>query len=384
MIEFPQVPVTRRTAIRAGTGAVAGFVLAGAIAEPANALVPGPVAPPYHVTLSPRQQAGQRVIFSYPGATVPESLLQRIHDGEVGGVIFFGENITSLDQIAGVVGDLNRAQAAGPVDAPLLLMTDQEGGFIRRLRGQEPVLSEKDIGLSADPLAAATAAGTGAGNALLGVGMNVNLAPVQDVYREEGNFDDRFERSYGMDPVQDSKLGAAFVTAQQNTGVAATAKHFPGLGAAASQQNTDLGVVVLTQSAEEIRSIDEAAFRGPIEAGVDLVMFSWAEYPAIDPGTPAGISRTFVVDELRNRLHFRGVTITDALEAGALGSLSTAQRAVMAAQAGVDLLLCSARDLSQGAETVDAITDALDSKELDPGHFKNSLRRTMTLRNSLA
>jgi len=385
-MEIPRTPITRRTALKTGTAAAAGIIFAGA-GSATTAAAAKPVQPdvPWRVTLSPTQQAGQRVIFSYPGLTPPDSLLQAISSGEVGGVIFFGENIASLDQIASVIQTLKRAHAAGPIASPLLLMTDQEGGYIRRLRGAEPVLSEKQIGLSADPIAAATAAGTGAGEALSGVGMNLNLAPVLDVFRVPGNFDDQWERSYSSDPAVAGALGAAFVRAQQQTGVAATTKHFPGLGAAARDQNTDLGTVTLDQPLSELRSIDEAAFAPSIAAGADLVMTSWAVYPAIDATYPAGLSSSIVNGELRNRLGFGGVTITDALEAGALEPFgSTGQRSVLAADAGMDLLLCSARDVNQGQEAVSAIATSLQNRQLNAGHFMISLRRIKSLRDSLA
>ncbi len=124
-------------------------------------------------TLTNRQTAGQRVISSYPGLTPPSSLFNDISNGLTAGVIFFGENISSEAQIAGVISQLRQAQAQSPVQAPLLLMTDQEGGLVRRLPG-DPVLSEKQVGQSADPVAAATSAGAGAGRNLAGVGMNVN------------------------------------------------------------------------------------------------------------------------------------------------------------------------------------------------------------------
>jgi beta-N-acetylhexosaminidase len=385
-MEIPRTPITRTTALKTVTAVAAGIIFAGA-GSATTAAAAKPVQPdvPWQVTLSPTQQAGQRVIFSYPGLTPPDSLLQAISSGEVGGVIFFGENIASLDQIASVIQTLKRAHAAGPVASPLLLMTDQEGGYIRRLRGAEPVLSEKQIGLSADPIAAATAAGTGAGEALSGVGMNLNLAPVLDVFRVPGNFDDQWERSYSSDPAVAGALGAAFVRAQQQTGIAATTKHFPGLGAAARDQNTDLGTVMLDQPLSELRSIDEAAFAPSIAAGADLVMTSWAVYPAIDATYPAGLSSSIVNGELRNRLGFGGVTITDALEAGALEPFgTTGQRSVLAADAGMDLLLCSARDVNQGQEAVSAIATSLQNRQLNAGHFMISLRRIKSLRDSLA
>lgn len=362
----PGVPFSRRHALHAGTVLAGGLALTTyGLTDRAYARAPDRLATPWHVGLTRAQQAGQRTIFSYPGPDVPDSLLAQIADGQVGGVIFFGENIESLDQIAQVCEQLNQAHAESPTAAwPLLLMTDQEGGYIRRLRGAEPILSEKDVGLSDDPLAEATHAGAGAGAALLGVGMNHNLAPVQDVYREEGNFDDQWERSYSTDPEVCGALGAAFVTAQQRTGVVATAKHFPGLGAATADQNTDLGPVELDLPAHELRAVDEAAFIPPIAAGVDMVMTSWATYPALDRDRPAGLSRHIVHGELRRRLRFRGITITDALEAGATVPFGdTGRRSVLAAQAGMDVLLCSGRDVAQGEETVAAVADALASQD---------------------
>src|ERR1022692_1360039 len=143
----------------------------------------------------------------------------------------WSSDVCSSDLIASVVGQLRQAQQRSPVSSPLLLMTDQEGGLVRRLPGA-PAASEKQIGESANPAAAAGQAGTGAGQNLASVGMNVNLAPVLDVFRKSGNFIDQFQRSYSSKAPTVTSCGKAFITAQQRTGVAATAKHFPGLGAA--------------------------------------------------------------------------------------------------------------------------------------------------------
>jgi beta-N-acetylhexosaminidase len=375
-------PITRRGALAAGAGALLGGIgLAGtARASTVTVTPPGAVI----AGLTPAQRAGQRVIFSYPGTIVPQGLLDQIAAGEAGGVIFFGENITSLAQIGGVVAQLKEANAASPVKSPLLIMTDQEGGIVRRLPGA-PVNSEKQIGASADPVAGASAAGTGAGQNLASAGMDVNLAPVLDVYRQAGNFDDEFGRSYSSDPAVCAACGAAFVTAQQKLNIVATAKHFPGLGAATVAQNTDLGPVVLDVPLGDLRSVDELPFKSAIAAGVDMVMTSWATYPALDAALPAGLSPTIVQGELRRRLGFRGVTITDALEAGAIASFgSPARCGVLSARAGMDVLLASGRDLSQGQSTVAAVAAALTDGTLNPGLSDVALLRVLALRDSLA
>ncbi|MET9267421.1 glycoside hydrolase family 3 N-terminal domain-containing protein [Amycolatopsis sp. NPDC004079] len=332
--------------------------------------------------LTPRQLAGQRVIYSYPGLTPPDALLQRIRAGEAAGVIFFGENISSSQQIAGVVRQLRDANAQSPVHRPLLLMTDQEGGKVRRLPG-EPVLSAKQVAQSANPSAAAKAAGTGAGQNLAGVGMNVNLAPVLDVYRQSGNFIDKYGRSYSQDPQVAGALGRDFVTAQQSTGVAATAKHFPGLGAVPAGSNTDVGPVTLNVPLPELRAKDEAPYHPVVDAGAKLVMLSWAVYPALDASRPAGLS-PMAVQELRNSTKFAGVTVTDALEAGALKSYGgPGNRAVLAAKAGMDLILASARDVSQGDEAASSLAAGLSDGTLPSGEFSAAVDRVSALRDGV-
>jgi beta-N-acetylhexosaminidase len=343
-----------------------------------------PAVPPVD-KLSPAQLAGQRVIYSYSGLTPPSSLLSLISKGQAAGVIFFGENISNWAQIKSVCAQLEAANASStnPVRAPLLLMTDQEGGKIRRLPGG-PTLSAKEIGASSDPAGQAAKAGTEAGTTLTSAGMNVNLAPVLDVYRQAGNFIDYTWRSYSSDPAVVSLCGTSFLRAQQSVGPAATAKHFPGLGAAAYGQSTDRAPVTLDVSLDSLRSIDEAPFAAAIGAGVRLVMISWATYPGLDPNAPAGLSSAVAQDELRGRLGFRGVTITDALEAGALQAYgATDNRAVVAAGAGMDLILCSGRSVSQGQTATNGLQAAYSGGRLGVAGFLTAVGRVIDLRMSL-
>jgi len=383
------VRIQRKLLLAGGVAVVLGATLpavamarAGTTAGPR--LEAGPAAA--STGLSPQQLAGQRVIYSYSGLNPPASLISLIQHGEAAGVIFFGQNIASRTQIAGVIKRLQQADASplNPVRAPLLLMTDQEGGEVRRLPGQ-PALSEKQIG--AKPLTQAktlaTQAGRGAAANLRGVGMNVNLAPVLDVYRTAGDFDDQFGRSYSGNPAVVSALGVNMIKAQQVGKVAAAAKHFPGLGAATANQDTDVRPVTLNVSLATIRSRDEAPFKAAISARVKLVMVSWATYPSIQ-ALPAGLSPKVVQGELRSRLRFTGVTITDALEAGALKAYgSTQNRALLAAKAGMDLILASAQNVTQGKQVLGELAAAYSNRTLNRTAFLASVNRVIALRQSL-
>ena len=142
--------------------------------------------------------------------------------------------------------------------------------------------------------------------------------------------------------------------------------------------------MTLNVSLSGLRGKDEVPYPAAIAAGVKLVMVSWAIYPALDRARPAGLSPTVVQSELRTRLGFQGVTITDALEAGALTSFgTTAQRAVSAAQAGMDLILCSARDVSQGETATTGLVTALAGGQLEPTAFQAAVDRVSALRASL-
>ena len=182
--------------------------------------------------MSPRQLAGQRVIYAYSGLTPPARLLSLIRQGDAGGVIFFAANFQSRSQFTAAVGQLEAANqaATNPArDYPLLLMTDQEGGSVRRLPGA-PVDSEQWIGsrgTASGRAYQARQAGSGAAASLLSYGLNVNLAPVLDVYRAPGDFDDQFQRSYSMSPQVVSTVGADFIRAQQRGRRGGDSQAFP-------------------------------------------------------------------------------------------------------------------------------------------------------------
>ena len=181
-----------------------------------------------------------------------------------------------------------------------------------------------------------------------------------------------------------SQCGASFITAQQKLSVAATGKHFPGLGAAAAGQNTDNVPVTLDLALDSLRSIDEFPYKAAIAAGVRLIMPSWAVYPALAPGVPAGLSSAVVQGELRQRLGFKGVTITDALEAGAVQSYgTTGQVALLAAGAGMDLLLCSGRSVPQGEAALSSMEGAYTGGSLGKADFQAAVQRVLDLRSGL-
>jgi beta-N-acetylhexosaminidase len=248
------------------------------------------------------------------------SFLARVRTGELGGVILVGRWTPAEFRLT--TAQLHAAGCAA--GRPLLILVDQEGGFARRLSWAQPRHSEGELGRLG--IAETRAEATTAAAQLRAAGVDVDLAPVADTLVPGGFLR---ARSFGTDAAAVGLLAVAYLRALQAGGVAATAKHFPGLGAA--RQNTDDAVV-------SVRTTQLEPFIRAVRAGVRLVMVSSAAYPTIDTsGTPAVFSHPIVTTLLRQRIGFKGVVVSDALDAPAAARTPNAPERALAA--GVDLLL---------------------------------------------
>jgi beta-N-acetylhexosaminidase len=211
------------------------------------------------------------------------------------------------------------------------------------------------------------------------LGINVDLAPVLDVARPGGTIAET-ERGFGASAAAVAATAVPFAAGLQQGGVAATAKHFPGLGAA--PQNTDLAVQRIGLSKQTLRQVDEAPYEAFAAAGGDLVMLSTAIYPALSP-RPAAFSPAIATGELRRRLGFAGVSITDALETVAVRDFGgPAKAGVAAAAAGADLLLFT--DLGSAERAGRALAARLRSGGFDRDPFEAAAQRVLDLRRELA
>ncbi len=327
--------------------------------------------------LTPGQLAGQRMVFGFSGTQVPAELARRIRAGEAGSVLLLGSNTPSRQAARSLVARLQAIPRPAALDVPLLVMVDQEGGLVRRLPGP-PARRASALG-QAGP-AAARAAGAAAGRLLRSVGANVDLAPVADVARP-GSALARDGRIFGSSPAVVSRAAVAFAGGLGSAGIAATAKHFPGLGAA--RVSTDAAPVRLGMSRAVLDRVDLPPFRALIARRIPMVMTATAIYPALDPRRPAALSAAVTTGLLRGDLGFTGVTITDALDTPALEAVGgTGAVAVRAAAAGNDLLIHSGFD--NGVTAAAAIARAIRRGTLDRADAQEAVARTLAVRERFA
>jgi beta-N-acetylhexosaminidase len=365
--------VTRRRGLALGVLAclaIGAFAFGATLGNGAE-----PPQPSVAETLSPKQLAGERIVVGLPGTSISPALHEAIAEGRVAGVVLFAGNIP--DRAAGkrLIARLQAIHRPPKLRDPLLIMTDQEGGLVKRLGGA-PTASAEEMGERGAAFSARQGRRTAAD--LRRIGINVDLAPVLDVGRPGGVIAET-DRSFGSTAARVSATAGAFAEALQAGGVVATGKHFPGFGAA--RENTDFAVEEVDLSKRELRAVDEKPYAAFEAAGGEMVMLSTAIYPAFSDD-PAAFTRSIATGELRRRLGFEGVTITDALETPAVAHFGgTAQVAVAGARAGVDLVLFGRLGPAEKARK--ALAAKLRGGGLDREEFEQGAQRVLDLRAGL-
>jgi Beta-glucosidase-related glycosidases len=262
--------------------------------------------------VTPAEAAANQALY---GVDTPAEVVAKYH---LGAIIYFTwtDSLQDPTQIASLSNGLQQA-AAGNGDAPLLISTDQEGGNVTRI-GQPPfAVSPGNMALGAtfSPVDSYNMSHV-TGEQLKAVGINVDDAPVSDVNTNPQNAADG-PRSFGDRSGVVAAMVAASVRGYEDAGIAATAKHFPGLGSTTT--NTDNGVATSDETWQQIQRNDLPPFRAAIATGVDVIMAAHIIMPALDPSdAPASVSEPIVTGLLRDRLHYNGVVVTDSLGAAAL------------------------------------------------------------------
>jgi beta-N-acetylhexosaminidase len=326
--------------------------------------------------LTPGELAGERIVVGIDGTGLTKELRHAIHAGQVAGVVLFEADFPSRAagrELIDAVQSIPRPKLLRRL--PLLVMTDQEGGEVKRVDGA-PAASAATMGATGPGYSRRQGRATAAN--LKSLGVNVDLAPVLDVGRPGGVIADT-ERSFGETPAAVARTAVPFARGLEEGGVAATAKHFPGLGTAS--ENTDFEAQKLTLSKAELRDIDEAPYSAFVGAGGKLVMLSTAIYPAFS-NRPAAFTRRIATGELRGRLGFRGVTITDSLGSAAVAEFGgQREAAVDGAAAGDDLLLFD--DLPSALAGHEALVKQLHKGALGRAPFLAAAGRVLSLRREV-
>ncbi|WP_347548647.1 glycoside hydrolase family 3 N-terminal domain-containing protein [Pseudalkalibacillus hwajinpoensis] len=333
------------------------------------------------------EKVGQMLMPDYRnwnGKNVTEMLPEieaQVKKYHLGGVILFRENVVTTEQTTKLVSDYQEASEK----YGLLMTIDQEGGIVTRLQSGTDMPGNMALGATRSEEIAQNV-GHAIGEELSSLGINMNFAPVMDVNNNPDN-PVIGVRSFGEDPELVANLGIAYTKGLQETGVAATAKHFPGHGDTAVDSH--LGLPEVPHDKERLMEVELYPFQQAMEAGIDAIMTAHVTFPKIDDtkvisqkdGTeislPATLSHKVLTELMREEMGYEGVITTDAMNMRAIqdhfGAVDAAIRAV---KAGTDIVL-----MPVGlAEVAGGLLDAVETGEISEERIEASVDRILTLK----
>lgn len=317
--------------------------------------------------LTLEEKIGQLFIIAPDGDF--EQQLRTFHPG---GIVLFSRHTPTL---AATMQILERVRILSPL--PPLLAVDQEGGRVSRLPFATSIPTARKLSALSSP--AANKLGMLVGRELRALGFNLNFAPVLDVDTRVDN-PVIGDRSFSADPYEVARLGRAYIQGLHDSGIATSAKHFPGHGDTNADSHLVLPRVELSQ--ERLETVELLPFRAAILAKTDSIMVAHVSYPAWDSriNLPASLSRSIVTDILRNELDYTGLIITDAMNMKAISSsFPSGVAAKNAFQAGVDIILMPEDFPAAYA----AMLQAVRSGEIPVSRLDESVRRILTLKLQL-
>ena len=319
------------------------------------------------------EQVGATLAVGFPGTESSTALIAALRQTRAQSLVVFERNFSSPEQFLRLLDELDQA-----LGRRLFVTVDHEGGRVIRFRsGVTRFPSSLEAGRG-DP-AEVQRQGAVEARELRALGVHANLTPCVDVL-QPGCDPVIGDRSYGEDPVRVAAFGVARIRGLQGGGVAACAKHFPGLGAVGRDPHKLLPTIDLDEAA--MRRTHLPPFAAAVSAGVAMVMSSHVCYPKLGdpPGLPATFSPRLIQGWLRQELGFPGLILSDDLEMGALRAFgSMGEAAIQAAAAGHDLLLICSR-IAAWEEAFSALVAAYRSGRLDPQALAASAGRVAVVR----
>lgn len=294
----------------------------------------------YVAGMSDEEIVSQVLMVGYSGTAPSEGMLRWIKKYGVGGIKIFGWNAEDTSVLAVAIEKMQSASLESPHTVPALVATDQEGGWIRHVKGR---CSESPGNMAIGATGSTSDAfetGYLIGKELRVLGITMNFAPDIDLATNPHSTIIG-PRAFSDDPAAVAKLGSAYASGSLKAGVIPTAKHYPGHGATSQDSHGTLPVIDIDSTTFEQRELKP--FSALARSGIPAMMSGHLAFPRITSGDePASLSEKLISGYLRGTLRYGGLVITDDLYmVGALGSQTILETCVKALTAGNDMLLLS-------------------------------------------
>ena len=319
------------------------------------------------------EKIGQMIITGFNGSEYNDDMDRLINEYKVGGVILFARNIEDSNQMI----DLTRALQENNNNLPLFISIDEEGGRVSRLPDDvEKFPSAFTIGLINDQQIAYEN-GKEIGYTLKRLGINLDYAPVLDIYSNENNTVIG-DRAFSKEESIVSTMGIATMEGIEDADIIPVVKHFPGHGD--TEVDSHYGLPIVYKTLEELRNFEFIPFVKAIESGCDVIMVSHIILNEVDSINPASLSKIVISDLLRKDMGFDKVVITDDMSMGAITSIMSIEEAcIKSIEAGCDILL-----LGNAYEEIEQVINSIKLKlyngEISEEQINKSVKRILELK----
>lgn len=343
-----------------------------------------------------RREVARMLMVGFTGDRInaQSDAARYVRDLHVGGIILFdidltgtrkigSRNVTSKEQLKQLTADLQSF-----ADEPLIIAADQEGGLVCRLKPQygfKPTVNALYLG-TLDNRDSTMHYANQIAEEVAECGVNLNLAPVLDVHRDDNPHLGHYKRSFSTDVDVITRNAGWIIDAHHQRGVMCAAKHFPGQGNATGDSHYEMVDVTNTWKPYELEP-----FKRLIEQGkIDVVMTAHIFNRQLDDEYPATLSRKTIDGMLRKQLGFNGVVITDDMfMQGILDQHTIPDAMALAINAGADLLLVG-NNIDTGFEAerpfylVDMIVDLVKTGRVPYSRIRESNERLLFLKHKIA
>ena len=319
------------------------------------------------------EKIGQMIITGFNGSEYNDDMDRLINEYKVGGVILFARNIEDSNQMI----DLTRALQENNNNLPLFISIDEEGGRVSRLPDDvEKFPSAFTIGLINNQQTAYEN-GKEIGYTLKRLGINLDYAPVLDIYSNENNTVIG-DRAFSTEESIVSTMGIATMEGIEDADIIPVVKHFPGHGD--TEVDSHYGLPIVYKTLEELRNFEFIPFVKAIESGCDVIMVSHIILNEVDSINPASLSKIVISDLLRKDMGFDKVVITDDMSMGAITSIMSIEEAcIKSIEAGCDILL-----LGNAYEEIEQVINSIKLKlyngEISEEQINKSVKRILELK----
>ena len=313
------------------------------------------------------EKIGQMIITGFDGSEYNDDMDRLINEYKVGGVILFARNIEDSSQMI----ELTRALQENNNNIPLFISIDEEGGRVSRLPDDiEKFPAAFDIGLINNDQTAYEN-GKEIGYTLKRLGINLDYAPVLDIYSNENNTVIG-DRAFSKEESIVSTMGIATMEGIEDADIIPVVKHFPGHGD--TEVDSHYGLPIVYKTLEELRNFEFIPFVKAIESGCDIILNE------VDSSNPASLSKIVISDLLRKDLEFDKVVITDDMSMGAITSIMSIEEAcIKSIEAGCDILL-----LGNAYEEIEQVINSIKLKlyngEISEEQINKSVKRILELK----